>query len=172
MVEANKALAAEHKRAEDTAKVLESHRKELSSIDAYQRDRAAPRADRVQACNLFTADQGTPQQESQNARRTTASGEPVVQNQNLSDMGNSRRPNPSQVVNPSRVINPERQIITGNGSRQSGESEAPPEDVYATLVQNLIAAAVLFEDVAIKGDRPQDLTLRRGLTLVQAARLL
>jgi hypothetical protein len=55
--------------------------------------------------------------------------------------------------------------------RNTGKPEAPPEDVYATHVHNLLAAAMLFEHFAVEGDIPEDLTLRRGLTLVRDAKM-
>jgi hypothetical protein len=44
MLEMSKALEEDQRKALAVAKVLESQRKELSSIDAYQRKRSASRA--------------------------------------------------------------------------------------------------------------------------------
>jgi hypothetical protein len=45
-----------------------------------------------------------------------------------------------------------------------------PEGIYVTPVQNLLAVSMFSEEVDIEGDAPKDFTLRRGLTLVPAAK--
>jgi hypothetical protein len=58
MIEASKNMEEEQRKSQAAAKILESPRKELSSIDAYTRKQSAPRAGRFQSRNLFAPDGG------------------------------------------------------------------------------------------------------------------
>jgi hypothetical protein len=53
-----------------------------------------------------------------------------------------------------------------NPEGQQGERADPIEEVYATPVQNLMAAVVLFDDVPIEGNTLEEMSLRWGITLV------
>jgi hypothetical protein len=146
--------------------VLESQRRELQYLSDYNRKRSAVLSGRVQARNLFEPGMTNRATGKWPATRATPAAGGGAPRTTPPEQQNSQAPNGGV----QRVEN-HNVVRRDNAEGQKGEQADPGEEIYATPVQNLMAAAALFEDVPIEGNTPEQMSLRRGVTLIRATRL-